>query len=590
MLNNQTRSNSDWVIAFFKHHPIAMFIIRLKDRKILDVNDRCCSMTGYSREELLGKTGTEFFSTLKWQSQLMPFMTEEASALDLSMDFMTKSGEQRIGQFSISLITLEGELCLSGAFQDVTNQRNNEERFWKAFHLSPIAMAIARASDSTCIEINKLALELSGYTREEIIGRNPIDLDLYTDPELRQQLLKLVHNGEPIRNVEAPFTVKSGQSYVSIFSVEPITLGGEPCLLGTFQDITLRKRLENALRASEERFFKAFHNSPIAMSIVRESDDVYLDVNEKWSAVCGYDREDAIGRTSKEMNLFPKALNSREVSRRLSKGGEIYNLEVEIRSKSGDIRAVSLSAEQIILDGEPCRLNASQDITESKRMEQNLARLDRLNLVGEVAASMGHEIRNPITTVRGFMQLMQEKPDLSQYSEVFDLLIDELDRCNNIISEFLLLAKNRAVELKIQSLNNAITTMLPLIQADATSHDMSINLSLSDIPDLAIDQQDIRQLILNLTRNGLEAMQPGGIMTISTEAFTDQVILSIQDQGCGIPQELIDNLGTPFITTKENGVGLGLAVCYSVAVRHHASISCDSGPNGTVFKIHFRIP
>lgn len=230
------------------------------------------------------------------------------------------------------------------------------------------------------------------------------------------------------------------------------------------------------------------------------------------------------------------------------------------------------------------------DISERKRFEKELARLDRLNLVGEMAAGIGHEVRNPMTTVRGFLQLYRKKDSFIQYKEIFDLMIDELDRANSIITEFLSLAKNKVVNLTLQDLNTILTNLSPLIQADAIQFDKYINLQLEEIPELPLDEKEIRQLILNLVRNGLEAMSSGGNLAIRTYIEGQEMVLSVQDQGKGIEPDILEKIGTPFFTTKDSGTGLGLAVCYGIAARHNAVINIKTSPKGTTFLVMFNIP
>lgn len=235
-------------------------------------------------------------------------------------------------------------------------------------------------------------------------------------------------------------------------------------------------------------------------------------------------------------------------------------------------------------------VQVSKEITENKKIEKEMARLERLNLIGEMAAGFGHEIRNPMATVRGFLQFIYGKDESYPYRRYFDLMIEEMDRANSIISEFLSLAKHRPIDLKQENLNTIIDTIYPLILADAIHGDKAIELELGDIPDLLIDKKETHQLILNLVRNGLEAMSSGGCLTIKTYSEGDEVILVIRDQGSGIEPEMISKLGIPFVTTKENGTGLGLAICYSIVQRHHAKIEVDSSSNGTAFYIKYKLP
>lgn len=231
-----------------------------------------------------------------------------------------------------------------------------------------------------------------------------------------------------------------------------------------------------------------------------------------------------------------------------------------------------------------------EDISEYRKIQKEMARLDQLNTVGEIAAGIGHEIRNPMTTVKGFLQMLSQNEDFIHHQHYFNLMLDELERANGIISEFLALAKNKLVDLQPRNLNSIITAIFPLLQADALLVDKSIVLDLAEIPDLLLDEKEIRQLLLNLVRNGLEAMQAGGTVYVSTRLEEEQVVLSVRDEGKGINHELMDKLGTPFITTKDNGTGLGLAICYSIVARHEAGIIPYTSPTGSTFIIRFKIP
>lgn len=233
-------------------------------------------------------------------------------------------------------------------------------------------------------------------------------------------------------------------------------------------------------------------------------------------------------------------------------------------------------------------LSLKEEMVRREQMEKEMARLDRLNTIGEMAAGIGHEIRNPMTTVRGFLQLMEEKERYAQDREFLQLMLSELDRANSIISDFLSLAKNKAVDLKEQNLNAIIEGLFPLIQADAMVTDKNIEKDLGDIPVLLLDEKEIRQLILNLVRNGLEAMTDGGKLTIRTVVDREEAVMAVQDEGPGIEDEVLRKIGTPFFTTKDTGTGLGLAVCNGIAARHNARIDVESTPQGATFYVRFR--
>ncbi|MGC7878022.1 MASE3 domain-containing protein [Desulforudis sp. 1031] len=344
----------------------------------------------------------------------------------------------------------------------------------------------------------------------------------------------------------------------------------------------------SALRSSEERFYKAFRASPSLMTIASLEDGRLIEVNESWTRATGYGWGEAVGRTPAELNIEMAPWDHVKIKNMLRKEGAIRNLEVHLRTKSSEVRTVLLSAEILELEDNRCVLTVASDITDRRRMEKEMARLDSLNLVGEMAGGIAHGIRNPMTSVRGFLQMFGEKNEFSRYRKHIDLMISELDRANSIITEFLSLAKNRVVKISKQNLNSTVNALLPLIEADGVTNDKYVVTYLGDIPDLDYDEKEIRQMILNLAKNGLEAMAPGGLLTIKTFVDGKDVVLAVQDEGTGIEPELLEKLGTPFLTTKEHGTGLGLAVCYSIAARHNATISVDTGPTGTTFFVRFK--
>lgn len=236
------------------------------------------------------------------------------------------------------------------------------------------------------------------------------------------------------------------------------------------------------------------------------------------------------------------------------------------------------------------RIKRLLEAEHNHKMVDHLARLDRLNIIGEMAASIGHEVRNPMTTVRGFLQFLGRKAEFKNHQSHFTLMIEELDRANSIITEFLSLAKNKSMDFKNINLNDIIADISSMIKADALLNCCNIEIILGDIPNLLLDKQSIRQLLLNMIRNAIEAMPQGGTIRINTNHYDKKVLLTIEDQGIGILPELMDKLGTPFVTTKDTGLGLGLAICYRIAQRHEARIYIESKlGEGSIFTVSFRL-
>lgn len=229
-----------------------------------------------------------------------------------------------------------------------------------------------------------------------------------------------------------------------------------------------------------------------------------------------------------------------------------------------------------------------KNITEKKQYEQELKRLSNIDLIGQMAAGISHEIRNPMTTVRGFLQVLKEEPAYEKHNKHFNLMIEELDRANSIITEFLSMGNTRKSDLQMLDLNSIIRDIIPLIKIDTHNQNKYIQVNTSDIPELLLNRNEIRQLLINLYRNGLEAMDTEKVLTISTyKEDRDCVVLAVHDQGNGIRPEVLEKLGTPFYTTKDNGTGLGLGICYAIAARHNAKIEIQTGSEGTTFFVKF---
>ena len=167
-------------------------------------------------------------------------------------------------------------------------------------------------------------------------------------------------------------------------------------------------------------------------------------------------------------------------------------------------------------------------------------------------------------------------------------MISELDRANSIISEFLSVAKTTQSSTNEADLNDIIRSMEPLLTTDAIATGKNITFDLVEIDRHKLNEKEIRQLLLNLVRNGLEAMAKGGTVTIRTYQKDGQVVLAVQDEGTGIPPHIMEKLGTPFLTSKENGTGLGLAICYGIAERHNAKLTVSTNPEGSTFFLCFQ--
>ncbi|NLB18141.1 MAG: PAS domain S-box protein [Syntrophomonadaceae bacterium] len=334
------------------------------------------------------------------------------------------------------------------------------------------------------------------------------------------------------------------------------------------------------------------HSSDIVV-IFSQDDLILRKVNQRFEDILGYTRSEVINRSLNNLGIIPAKGPSVHIPLySLLAKGDILKLELPLRTKTGHIIHVLFSAFNLRYGYEDCWLAIMNDISVNKFYEQELTRLDRLNLIGEMAATVGHEVRNPMTTVRGFLQMLQMRDPESENCLYYNLMIEELDRANAIITEFLGVASGKKTDLKPQCLARLITSLLPMIHSQAISRDMNLQTDIPDPlpPSLMLNESEIRQMILNLAYNGLEAMSAGGTLTIGLRQDNTEVVLLIRDEGSGIASEHLDKIGTPFYTTKEKGTGLGLSVCHTIAKQHGARIGVKTAPGCTTFSIHFPIP
>jgi len=189
------------------------------------------------------------------------------------------------------------------------------------------------------------------------------------------------------------------------------------------------------------------------------------------------------------------------------------------------------------------------------------------------------------------MQLMQRQMDPMKIQDYLKMVISELDRSNEIIGNFLSLSQNRFLQKDMINLNRIIEEIETLLIAEANHSNIELIIEKDpNLQDLLLNDKEIKQLILNLTRNGMESMSGGGKLYIRTVQLSDAALLEVQDTGHGIPQDKLDQLFEPFFTTKPSGTGLGLAVCLSIVERHQAKIDVKSQESvGTTFTIRFNV-
>ncbi|KUG05178.1 signal transduction histidine kinase, nitrogen specific, ntrb [hydrocarbon metagenome] len=491
-----------------------------------------------------------------------------------------------------------------GTFIDITQRkiaqealRISEEKFRSVFHQSPIGIAVYNPRGQL-LDVNMAMTDILGIEGIDDVKHFNLFADKHfrpTDEDTLANLAILSYeeelNFDKIRTSKTFRTLKTGKSLIRYY-ISPLRYpdGSIEGFLVQIQDITEQKKAAEALRDSEANLRRLTDNMIDMIGQVNIGGD-YEYITPSCYSMLGYETEEMLGRSFYEF-IHPQDLeNVREHFISAFRAKTFSKFDYRYRCKD-DSYLYMETVVNVIYDCKGRIYGAvlvSRDISDRKRMEGELSRLDRLKTVGEMAAGLGHEIRNPMTTVRGFLQMLGGNLEFKDYKEVFDLMIEELDDANSIITEFLSLAKDKPLYSEKENLNDILMAIYPLISADAIKSDKQVKMDLKTIPDLMLDSKEIRQLIFNMTRNGLESMAAGEVLTIRTYQDDNTVVLQIQDQGCGIQEEILDNLGTPFYTTKDMGIGLGLPICFNIASRHNASIDVDTSSEGTTFWVKFKL-
>ncbi len=274
----------------------------------------------------------------------------------------------------------KGQLThLIGATVDITERkqaeqalRESEERFSKAFRTSPHPIGITEVVTGRCVEVNDACLEAFGFRREEVIGNTTFLLGIWPKLEDRARVIERLKAGEPMRNMEFALKTKSGGFRHFLASADLAELNGVLCVVTVANDITDRKQAEEALRISEERFAKAFQASPHPVVISELDSGLIVEANEAAWQLFGYHKEESTGCTTFEIGLWHSVEERARYFELLRQQGSIRNMEVQLRSKKGDIRHCLLSSELIELNGKQCGVTVGDDITESRRLEKAL--------------------------------------------------------------------------------------------------------------------------------------------------------------------------------------------------------------------------
>lgn len=442
--------------------------------------------------------------------------------------------------------------------------------------------------DFNFIKVNKLYAKVDHRSITDFPGRN--HFELYPNDEVKGIFENVLRTQKTFQAYGYPFVYpknpERGLTYWD-FTLTPITnkRGNVEILILSLADVTERKETEIKLRESKEKFHCFFDNTFDGMLIVTPEGSI-VAANPSLCKMIGM-TEAEICQRGRDALVDGTDLRLYQLLMERSQTGQCKG-ELNFIHKNGSKIPVEITSQAYqISSGKKYAATIVKDISARINLQQEMARLEGLNLAGQMAAGMGHEVRNPLTVVRGFLQLLSSKERYCEDQGYFTVMISELDRANAIITDFLSVARCASSELALENLNEIVNDLYPLLQAGTYNAQHDIVFTPMPVPDLYLNKKEVQQLLLNLVRNAIEAMLQRGKVTITT--FTDggEVVLAIKDEGTGIDQTIINKLGTPFFTTKAQGTGMGLTTCYNIAKRNNGRIEVETGPGGTTFYVRF---
>ncbi|PFL16096.1 PAS domain-containing sensor histidine kinase [Bacillus cereus] len=424
---------------------------------------------------------------------------------------------------------------------------------------------------------------VTGYNADEIIN-NPKAMKLLYPH--RPNCNDLLQNGHDFRDWELDITCKNGEIKTIMWSniLHSIpTLGWSIGAIGI--DITKRKRMEEKLKQTStelELIFKAIPD----LYFLSELDGTIKDCKVNSVSKFYVPIEEFIGKKFQEIvpvpiiKQFEKAINQIKTS---SAPVLIdYSLQLDDEIYYFEARLLPLFEDKIMI--------IVRDITERTITTELLQKSDTLNAVGQLAAGVAHEVRNPLTVIKGFIQLLQQ--EVGKDKEYLSLMLSEISSIEKVIQEFLSIAKPNAAVFEPKSLCTILENVVDLISTQAIMKNIRIALNM-DVENLLIEccEIQLKQVFYSILQNSIEAIQNGQEIIINVKKHNStEVKICILDKGVGIPSERIKRLGEPFYSTKEKGTGVGLMMSYRIIESHGGKISIKSQVGkGTTVTLFFPI-
>ncbi len=586
--------------------------------KIIEINSKVEEYYGFKREELIGKHFTKIGAIhLKDLPKLVKFfaamMRGETIANDLELETKNKSGDKIMVQVNSGLLKKDGKIEGTVAVvNNITARKEAEESLKESEGFNSTLLTNTPSAifvtypDGTIKYVNPAFEKLTGFSLAEIIGtKTPYPWWPRDKKDEIEASLKETVPGEGINPGEGftkqmTFQKKNGELFTVDLNATVINKNGKrEYILVTWVDNSERNKAEKALQESEEKFSKAFSSSANAISITSLEDNRHMEINESFTRFTGYSREEAIGHSPKELNLWVKPTEKNRWLDAIQKDGRVYNQEFSSRHKSGDIRIGLGSAEVITIGGKPHCIVTIADITEQKKVEEKLkqaltnleqssARLAAANKELEAFSySVSHDLRSPLRSIDGFSQAL-----LEDYADKLDVTAQDYlrrlckasQKMGELIDGLLNLSRLTRSEMHREKVDLSALAGEIASQLRESGPERKVEFIISSGLSVYGDPQLLRVLLGNLLSNAWKFTGKVPLATIEFGATRHgtQTTFFVRDNGAGFDMKYIDKLFGAFQrlhdTTEFPGTGIGLATVQRIINRHGGTVRAEGDP------------
>lgn len=507
----------------------------------------------------------------------------------IERDWITFSGKRIKTEALFVPYQFENKAAIQIVIRDISDRKRTEQELKESeqryksivdYHPDPVAWFDLEGRFQ---RVNPALESLVQYSAEEIIGESRQKFLHAADYEKSEHYFKLAAGGSP-QTYEARLRQREGkQVHVSITNIPLVVHDEIVGVYGIAKDITPQKELWDKLYESEVRYRTLVEESPEAIMILQKGQIVF--VNHTGITLLGArKKEEIIGKEA--IHLIHPDYQDMLMYEGLCQGKVIDLLVVKCVRVDGEVLDVEVKAIPTSYQGELSEYVVIRDVTELQRSREYLQQSEKLTVVGQLAAGIAHEIRNPLTSLRGFVQLMQQTGN-SGNEEFLKIMISEIDRINEIVGELLLLAKPNKLDFEKRELVSILSEVITLLKPQGMLWNIELVPEFKEVPTVIYCVENkLKQVFINIIKNAMEAMPSGGKVYIELSVKENNAYVKVVDHGCGIPKEQLHKIGQAFYTSKERGTGLGTMISFSIINSHQGQINIDSIENvGTTVEI-----